>query len=280
MTKSSIAKTRRTSSGKTRTGKKSPKNTPAKKVNSRLKPNRKRISKLWVAAGVVVLIAATCLLINGSVMIEQYKMAQYLKEKYGKEFAVDTPKREASGLGAEGYLVATARPRNDNTLRFKVMSSSSGRHDGYAGAVWTKREYARLDSTIKDIFGGSVKYQINIQSSMSIQTKDINIRGNIPSLEDASRKYGKQIPYSLYIEKIQNSDLSEKDKLKVANDIANISKYLPKNTDTIITYIARKDGLNRKGLIVSIDDIKSSDYIDKISNMFKEWRVTSNEVND
>ena len=280
MTKSSIAKTRRTSSGKIRTGKKSPKNTPAKKVNSRLKPNRKRISKLWVAAGVVVLIAATCLLINGSVMIEQYKMAQYLKEKYGKEFAVDTPKREASGLGAEGYLVATARPRNDNTLRFKVMSSSSGRHDGYAGAVWTKREYARLDSTIKDIFGGSVKYQINIQSSMSIQTKDINIRGNIPSLEDASRKYGKQIPYSLYIEKIQNSDLSEKDKLKVANDIANISKYLPKNTDTIITYIARKDGLNRKGLIVSIDDIKSSDYIDKISNMFKEWRVTSNEVND
>lgn len=280
MTKSSIAKTRRTSSGKTRTCKKSPKNTPAKKVNSRLKPNRKRISKLWVAAGVVVLIAATYLLINGSIMIEQYKMAHYLKEKYGKEFAVDTPKREASGLGVEGDLVATARPRNDNTLRFKVMSSSSGRHDGYAGAVWTKREYARLDSIIKDIFGSSVKYQINIQSSMSIQTKDINIRGNIPSLEDASRKYGKQIPYSLYIEKIQNSDLSEKDKLKVANDIANISKYLPKNTDTIITYIARKDGLNRKGLIVSIDDIKSSDYIDKISNMFKEWRVTSNEVND
>ena len=280
MTKSSIAKTRRTSSGKTRTCKKSPKNTPAKKVNSRLKPNRKRISKLWVAAGVVVLIAATYLLINGSIMIEQYKMAHYLKEKYGKEFAVDTPKREASGLGVEGDLVATARPRNDNTLRFKVMSSSSGRHDGYAGAIWTKREYARLDSIIKDIFGSSVKYQINIQSSMSIQTKDINIRGNIPSLEDASRKYGKQIPYSLYIEKIQNSDLSEKDKLKVANDIANISKYLPKNTDTIITYIARKDGLNRKGLIVSIDDIKSSDYIDKISNMFKEWRVTSNEVND
>ena len=116
MTKSSISKTRRTSNGKTQTGKKSSKNTPAKKVNSRLKPNRKRISKLWVAAGVVVLIAATCLLINGSVMIEQYKMAQYLKEKYGKEFAVDTPKREASGLGAEGYLVATARPRNDNTL--------------------------------------------------------------------------------------------------------------------------------------------------------------------
>ena len=280
MTKSSIAKTRRTSSGKTRTGKKSPKNTPAKKINSRLKPNQKHISKLWVAAGVVVLIAATYLLINGSIMIEQYKMAQYLKEKYGKEFAVDTPKREASGLGVEGYLVATARPRNDNTLRFKVMSSSSGRHDGYAGAVWTKREYARLDSIIKDIFGSSVKYKINIQSSMSIQTKDINIRGNIPSLEDASRKYGKQIPYSLFIEKIQNSDLSERDKLKVANDIANISKYLPKNTDTIITYIARKDGLNRKGLIVSIDDIKSSDYIDKISNMFKEWRVTSNEVND
>ena len=68
--------------------------------------------------------------------------------------------------------------------------------------MWTKEEHTRLDSTIKDIFGDSVKYQISIQSSMSIQTKDINIRGNIPSLEDASHKYGKQMPYSLYIEKI------------------------------------------------------------------------------
>lgn len=275
-----MTKTGHTSNGKAQTGKKLPKNTPVKKVNSRLKPNRKRISKLWVATGVVILIATTYLLINSGILIEQHKMAQYLKEKYGKEFVVDTPKREASGLGIEGYLVATARLRNDNTLRFKVMSSSSGRHDGYAGAVWTKREYLRLDSIIKDIFGDSVRYQINIQSSMSIQTKDIDIRGNIPSLEDASRKYGKQIPYSLYIEKIQNSDLSEKDRLKIVNDIANIAKYLPKNTDTIITYIVRKDGLNRKGLVVSIDDMKSSDCIDKISNMFKEWRVTSNETNN
>ena len=98
--------------------------------------------------------------------------------------------------------MVTARPRNDNTIRFKVMSSSSGRHDGYAGAMWIKGEYARLNSTIKDIFWDSVKYQIDIQSSMSIQTKDINIRGNILSIEDASRRYGKQIPYSLYIEKI------------------------------------------------------------------------------
>ena len=140
--------------------------------------------------------------------------------------------------------------------------------------MWIKGEYARLNSTIKDIFWDSVKYQIDIQSSMSIQTKDINIRGNILSIEDASRRYGKQIPYSLYIEKIQNSDLSEKDKLKIVNDIVNISKYLPKNTDTTITYIVRKDGLGRKGLIVSIDDIKASDYKDKMSNMFKEWRVT------
>ena len=79
MTKSSIAKTRRTSSGKTRTGKKSPKNTPAKKVNSRLKPNRKHISKLWVAAGVAMLITAIivavyiigCLMINREFLEEQ-----------------------------------------------------------------------------------------------------------------------------------------------------------------------------------------------------------------
>lgn len=59
------------------------------------------MSKFWIIAGAVILISSIYLLINGGTLVEQYKMTQYLKEKYGKEFVVDAPRREASGLGVE-----------------------------------------------------------------------------------------------------------------------------------------------------------------------------------
>lgn len=111
MIKSSAIKTKHANVRKDQDGKRSPKNTPVQKVHSKLKSTRKRISKFWI-------IAAIYLLINGGALVEQHKMAQYLKEKYGKEFIVNIPKREASGLGVEGYLVATARPRSDDALWF------------------------------------------------------------------------------------------------------------------------------------------------------------------
>lgn len=118
MIKSSAIKTKRANVRKDQDGKRSPKNTPVQKVHSKLKSTRKRISKFWIIAGVAILIAAIYLLINGGALVEQHKMAQYLKEKYGKEFIVNIPKREASGLGVEGYLIATARPRSDDALWF------------------------------------------------------------------------------------------------------------------------------------------------------------------
>ena len=84
MAKSSAAKIKHANTRKVQVGKRSPKNTPVKKVHSKLKSTRKRMSKFWIIAGVVILIPSIYLLINGGTFVEQYKMAQYLRRNTGK----------------------------------------------------------------------------------------------------------------------------------------------------------------------------------------------------
>ena len=215
MTKSSIAKTRRTSSGKTRTGKKSPKNTPAKKVNSRLKPNRKHISKLWVAAGVVVLIAATYLLINGSIMIEQYKMAQYLKEKYGKEFVVENYRIEGGGIGVEGDPTADAYLSSKNEdIRFKVWdygNVNEGTHqyrDDYINQRWNKEYSNEIRPKLKSILNSDVVYRVSTGLGDN-EIEKIDYRTRIPSFEEyrssKNKKYA-SLELVVFDAKIRDSD--------------------------------------------------------------------------
>lgn len=215
MTKSSIAKTRRTSSGKTRTGKKSPKNTPAKKVNSRLKPNRKHISKLWVAAGVVVLIAATYLLINGSIMIEQYKMAQYLKEKYGKEFVVENYRIEGGGIGVEGDPTADAYLSSKNEdIRFKVWdygNVNEGTHqyrDDYINQRWNKEYSNEIRPKLKSILNSDVVYRVSTGLGDN-EIEKIDYRTRIPSFEEyrsSKNKKNASLELVVFDAKIRDSD--------------------------------------------------------------------------
>ena len=77
MIKSGAIKIKHANVRKVQDDKRSPKNTPVKKVHPKLKSVRKCISKFWTIAGVTILIAAIYLLINGGVLVEQHKMAQY-----------------------------------------------------------------------------------------------------------------------------------------------------------------------------------------------------------
>ena len=110
----------------------------------------------------------------------QAAMKTYLHSKYGEEFIVERPEKNGSGLGVEGWFEATAYPKNHTDIRFIVMLSSSGKHDGYAGAVWSKEETDRLKPIIQRIFSKDVVYSVTIQSSMTLQTKDIQVDGVIP----------------------------------------------------------------------------------------------------
>lgn len=221
MTKSSIAKTRRTSSGKTRTGKKSPKNTPAKKVNSRLKPNRKHISKLWVAAGVAIIaIILTTVyflhsLINGGVLAEQHKMAQYLKEKYGKEFVVENYRIEGGGIGVEGDPTADAYLSSKNEdIRFKVWdygNVNEGTHqyrDDYINQRWNKEYSNEIRPKLKSILNSDVVYRVSTGLGDN-EIEKIDYRTRIPSFEEyrssKNKKYA-SLELVVFDAKIRDSD--------------------------------------------------------------------------
>ena len=197
MTKSSMAKTRRKSNVKTRTCKKSPKNTPAKKVNSRLKPNRKRISKLWVAAGVAVIaiILTTTVyflhsLINGGVLVEQQKMAQYLKEKYGKEFVIENYRIEGNGIGVEGDPTADAYLSSKNEgIRFKVWdygNINEGTHqyrDDYINQRWNNEYSSEIRFKLKSILHKDVEYKVSTGLDDG-EIEKIDYRNHMPSFRE------------------------------------------------------------------------------------------------
>lgn len=217
MTKSSISKTRRTSSGKTRTGKKSPKNTPAKKVNSRLKPNRKRISKLWVAAGVAMLITVIivavyiigCLMTNREFLEEQSKMKNYLDEKYDSSFSVAKPSKKSSGLGIEGVVSAQAYPNNDPSLKFYVMTSSNGVRDFYLSAIWSRAENNRLkENSVVD--GAWADINVIVNADYEILSE---FRGKPLSYKDMSLKYASKMSYMISGDRIsQDITVVQKDR--------------------------------------------------------------------
>lgn len=223
---------------------------------------------------IVIIIAGLYLKSNIEVNNAQVSMKEYLQSKYGQEFVVEKPKKNGGGLGVEGHLDAVAYPKNDKTTRFTVMSSSSGIRDGYAGAVWTNEERKRLQPVINEVFGDGVQWEIDIQSSMSVQTRNINISGKVPLFNDAVNKYGKQIPYNITVSELSNRSLSTKEKIAVVDKLLILANKLPTKTDTVITYKSADYGHEKYGLIISLEKLKTL-HKDNIANMFKKWEVVS-----
>ena len=204
---------------------------------------------------------------------ERVEMAIYLKDKYGgQEFVVGKPVREGAMFAIEGHLTAVAYPVNNKKIKFDVMYSSTGKLDGYAGAIWSNEESERLKPKIYRLFGNGTDYTVEVQSSMSLHTMNIDVRGKVPTFKDAVKKYGKQIPYGLTIKKLKRS-LSDDEKEDIVNKLIEISTLLLDETDVTIKYFSRFDKVNRYGLIIRLDDLrKLNSRQDKI-NMFEGWRA-------
>lgn len=230
---------------------------------------------------IIVLIIVIAVVIGGfyikfqlEVSSAQAGMKEYLHNKYNQEFIVEKPEYKGGGFVVEGHFDAVAYPKDDRTIRFTVMSSSSGVSDGYAGAVWTSEERRRLQPVINKVFGNGVQCEIDIRSSMSIQTRNINISGKIPLFNDAVDKYGKQIPYNLTVSELSNRNLSTKEKIVVVDKLLILADKLPAKTDTVITYKSADYGREKYGLIISLEKLKTLRK-DDIVNMFKKWEVIS-----
>lgn len=211
---------------------------------------------------------------------EQIEMAKYLKDKYnGQEFVVGKPVREGAMFAIEGHLTAVAYPVNNKKIKFDVMYSSTGKLDGYAGAIWSNEESERLKPEMYRLFGNGTDYTVEVQSSMSLHTMNMDVRGKVPTFNDAVKKYGKQIPYGLTIKKLKRS-LPDDEKEDIVNKLIELSASLPDKTDTAVTYISETSEKREYGLAVPLDNLrKLNNRQDKI-NLFSEWKVGESQDQD
>ena len=220
---------------------------------------------------IIVILARTC--IWRDYTKEQIEMAKYLKDKYnGQEFVVGKPVREGAMFAIEGHLTAVAYPVNNKKIKFDVMYSSTGKLDGYAGAIWSNEESERLKPEIYRLFGNGTDYTVEVQSSMSLHTMNIDVRGKVPTFNDAVKKYGKQIPYGLTIKKLKRS-LSDDEKEDIVNKLIEISTLLPDETDITITYISEASEKREYGLIESPDDLRKLNSREDKVKKFREWEI-------
>ena len=249
--------------------------------NDQPRPTMLKMTLRRILHTIIVLIVVIAVVIGGfyikfqlEVSSAQTSMKEYLHNKYNQEFIVEKPEYNGGGFAVEGHFDAVAYPKDDKTIRFTVMSSSSGVSDGYAGAVWTGEERRRLQPVINKVFGNGVQYEIDIRSSMSIQTRNINISGKVPLFNDAVDKYGKQIPYSLTVSELSNRNLSTKEKIAAVDKLLILADKLPAKTDAVITYKSADYGREKYGLIISLEKLKTLRK-DDIVNMFKKWEVVA-----
>lgn len=231
--------------------------------------------KVFVIVPIVILIVVVLarIFIWRDYTKERIEMTKYLKDKYnGQEFVVEKPELKGAMLGIEGYFSATAYPANNSKIRFTVMYSPSDRYDGYAGAIWSNEESERLKPEIYRLFGNGTDYTVEVQSSMSLHTMNIDVRGKVPTFNDAVKKYGKQIPYGLTIKKLKRS-LSDDEKEDIVNKLIEISSLLPDETDITITYISEASEKREYGLIESPDDLRKLNSREDKVKKFRKWEI-------
>lgn len=196
----------------------------------------------------------------------QADMKGYLQNKYGQEFVVERPERKGAGLGVEGHLDAIAYPKNDETVRFIVMSSSTGIRDGYAGAVWTKSEKERMEPVVREIFGDRVRVSIDIKTFGTFRG-DVPVLGLVPSFKEGAEKYGASILYTLYIE---DRDPLRGNESEASAKVFRLLPSINSHTDLIFSYRSQ-EGNGSYGISLNQDKIKSIKNINDLNIMYKDW---------
>ena len=196
----------------------------------------------------------------------QAGMKEYLQNKYRHEFVVEKPEHKGGGLAVEGHFDAVAYPKDNKTIRFTVMSSSSGVSDGYAGAVWTNSENKRMIPIVHEIFGKNVDIELEIKT-FGTSRGDIPVSGAIPSFVDSAEKHGRAILYTLYI---KDEDLLRGNEREASGKVFRLLPNLNKHTDLILSYRSQT-GDKSYGISLSQDKIKDIKNADDLNKMYKEW---------
>lgn len=146
---------------------------------------------------------------------EKIKMEQFLREKYGKEFVVDSIDYYHDGLGAPKEIKAIVYPKEDRELKFDVRKFADGEDDAYESIYWELYLNNLWEKQLKE----KIQKALNIKAivtNISGPIVDIKktLRGKELSIDEASNLYKGELSIRVFcgvFHSGRDGNLSEKD---------------------------------------------------------------------
>lgn len=139
---------------------------------------------------ILTMVALNWLLFGGLESLGVQKgMESYLKEKYNKDFVVELPHLEGTGIAIAGSWRAKSHPVDNNSLVFEVgrVQGEERFFDGYTNAIWIKEEYPKLEAFLKSFITSLSSLKFDLATGINTSQEPNPIRGSVPNIDSASR---------------------------------------------------------------------------------------------
>jgi len=250
--------------------------------NSNMVPPKKHKSykrALVIGAGLALIIVIPFLIFWGGVAIDTAGMGKYLQDKYGQEFKVKYLEDKGVSIGDPGQRVGTAHPANDNNLTFEVgRSRNTGVYfDTYTATIWAHEGRPEAEAFLKTVYQPVPDFDVDAGIS---SLEDNPVRGNVPSLGDAIKKYNNKFIYGVNLRLNVPQSLGPDDKQEVISKLNKVAQFiLSKHVAHPSLGITMWIGSTDQGYGCSLYDKDFSDINGKLEKCFAREK-TLKQPND
>lgn len=182
-------------------------------------------------------------------MLERVRMANYLKDKYGKEFVVTNLRAEGSGLGVPGQNTADAYLVGAKGLTFEVGRYSNGEYyDTYVVSLWSREAFADAVQIVQSSFGSELpwlKVEVYPVDKMTgRKDKTSRLYSKLPSLEAQMKQDKSVVAYDVHVRTAGTFD--EKDKAQHVERLKKLVEFVANMQTGVgaVRYVVNLDNEN------------------------------------
>jgi hypothetical protein len=184
---------------------------------------------------------------------EKVKMQDWLKEKYGKEFIVDSIDYYTQYLGAPKEIKGIIYPIDDKDLKFEIKKFADGGTyapdnslylETYYKYLWEKQYNNQIRNIIKSDY-------LTIDISAPYATFDKEVKGRTLSIDEAKEIYNKSISiyltYALFTDSEGKNIFLTKEKERIYSEIEKLKDDRFKEITLRIVYFSNdfKNKINK-----------------------------------
>lgn len=217
--------------------------------------------RLLIRIGLVIIFVFSIIcIVVGPNLVNQERMNQYLRDKYGREFMLKNLRTEGGGLGVEGDLTADAYERDDKkSKKFSVWEEPPGvYHDTYLNVTWNTYETYGLKTYLDNNNIRTEKQYIDIGLDNSLGDK---LKG-VPTLKSVIETNGNDVMYGVVVV-LSGEQVTDKDKLyfykvvdyaRSKNNLNYSVRYVINSRNNDSRYICQYYGGNKNNNSQNIQD--------------------------